>query len=312
MQTKRYAIGVDVGGSHISCKVFDIKYNKLLNDKERHLTIDNMGTKEAILDTFEALIKPVLEQLATSELAGAGLAMPGPFDYVKGIGLFSGENAKYVNLKNVNMKEALSQRLNINPDSIRFVNDATAFAIGEFFSGNLKGSQNSLAITLGTGFGSAFLQNGIPVINDKRVPEGGCLWYLPFENGIADDYFSTRGLVERYEAHSNNRVSGVKDIAELYNDDLAAERVFTDFGKRLAAFLSPWLESFQVDRLLIGGNISKAFSLFNEVLNDELRTKGLKVDVVQSQLLEDAAFIGAGALLNDEFYSSISEQLKYM
>ncbi|MBR8537661.1 ROK family protein [Carboxylicivirga sediminis] len=312
MQTKRYAIGVDVGGSHISCKVFDINENILLNQKERHLPIDNMGSMEAILDAFEALIKPALEQLATSELAGVGLAMPGPFDYVKGIGLFSGENAKYVNLNNVDMKEALSQRLNIRPDNIRFVNDATAFAIGEFFSGNLKGSHNSLAITLGTGFGSAFLQNGIPVINDERVPEGGCLWYLPFENGIADDYFSTRGLVERYEAHSNKRVSGVKDIAELYNDDLAAERVFTDFGKQLAAFLSPWFESFQVDRLLIGGNISKAFSLFNEVLNEALLAQGLEVDVVQSQLLEDAAFIGAGALLNDEFYSSISEQLKYM
>ncbi len=312
MQTKKYAIGVDVGGSHISCKVFDINENILLNQKERHLTIDNMGSKETILDTFEALIKPALEQLETSDLAGVGLAMPGPFDYVKGIALFSGENAKYVNLNNVNLKEALSQRLNISADSIRFVNDATAFAIGEFFSGNLRGSHNSLAITLGTGFGSAFLQNGVPVINDKRVPEGGCLWYLPFENGIADGYFSTRGLVERYEAHSNKRVSGVKDIAELYNDDPAAERVFTDFGQKLATFLSPWLKSFHVDRLLIGGNISKAFSLFNEVLNEELTAQGLKVDVVQSLLLEDAAFIGAGALLNDAFYSSISEQLKYM
>ena len=58
---------------------------------------------------------------------------------------------------------------------------------------------NSLSITLGTGFGSAFISNRIPIVDGPLVPRLGCVYHLPYRDGIADDYFSTRGLLGRYK-----------------------------------------------------------------------------------------------------------------
>ncbi|WP_321279925.1 ROK family protein [Marinifilum fragile] len=312
MDTRRYAIGVDVGGSHISCKTYDLAERVLLEDSFRCIKIDHSGTKEEILNRIEELLSSVLQDVDKKNLAGIGFAMPGPFDYVNGIALFSGENAKFIHLKQVNIRKELSIRLALEEEKIRFINDATAFAIGEFFNGELRNSSKSLAITLGTGFGSAFLSSGIPVITEDTVPKEGCLWHLPFESGIADDYFSTRGLVNRFESSAHLKVQGVKQIAELYNSHASAQHVFDDFGKKLAQFLTPWIKSFEVDALVIGGNISKAFSLFQDPLEQELQKQDIKLKTESSQLLEDSAFIGAAVLLEENFYSTIKDQLKYM
>ena len=306
---KRYAIGVDVGGSHISCKIYDLIEGLLLDNSFTSVDLNNSGSKEEILNTFVELLQPVLKKINKEELAGIGFAMPGPFDYLNGIALFAGENAKFDQLNQVNIKQELSERLALADVNIRFINDATAFALGEFFNGMLKGSSNSLAITLGTGFGSAFLSKGIPVITENTVPYQGCLWHLKFEEGIADDYFSTRGLVSRFENESGLKIKGAKEISDLYEQNEFARNVFHDFGAKLAHFLSPWIKSFGIERIVIGGNISKAYTLFNDALQQNLNTK---IEVNSSQLLEDSAFIGAAVLLNDEFYDSIHVQLKHM
>lgn len=312
MEEKRIAIGVDVGGSHVSCRLYDLMENRLLTNSLFNQPIDHAGSANDILNTLEDLLRPALSEIEINELAGIGLAMPGPFDYLNGIGLFSGENVKYIHLNQVNIREELSKRLGIQTDAIRFINDATAFALGEFFNGDLQKASRGLGITLGTGFGAAFLSHGIPVIRDRAVPKEGCLWHLPFKDGIADDYFSTRGLLSRFASRAGYRVEGVKQIAALYHENKFARSVFTEFGIELARFLSPWVRSFKVEKLVIGGNISKAFSLFEIPFGEELRKEALEIGVRPSGLLEDSASIGAAVLLKNEFYSSIKDQLKYM
>jgi glucokinase len=309
---RKLSLGIDVGGSHISCKVIDLDTRKFIKGFFNSLPINNQGSKQSVINTFAALIQPCLQQLNSEDIVGIGLAFPGPIDYVNGIGQFTGENSKYQNLNQVNIREELSNCLGIEGEQIRFINDATAFAVGEYFNGELTASENSLAITLGTGFGVAFLDHGIPVIKDERVPEGGCLWNLPFEKTIADDYFSTRGLVDRFNAMSGSDVGGVKEIAELHMTDDCAQNLFDDFGSQLALFLRPWLQKFQADKLVIGGNISRAFKLFEQSFNQGLSQAGLNVATRPSLNLEDSAFIGAAMLLDDAFYHSIKAQLKLM
>lgn len=309
---KKYAIGVDVGGSHISCKVYNLQERELLNNSINSVEIDNSAGKEEILNKFEQLLGPVLKEIDKNELAGIGFAMPGPFDYLNGIALFSGENAKFIHLNQLNIRQELSKSLSIPEENFRFINDATAFALGEFFNGALHNSTKSLAITLGTGFGSAFLVDGVPVINENTVPDQGCLWHLKFEDGIADDYFSTRGLVSRYEKASGIKINGAKEISLRYEHDETARNIFLDFGKKLALFLTPWIQSFQIEDIVIGGNISKAFPKFENALQEELKQKDIQIRIEASELLENSAFIGAAALLNNEFYETIQEQLKSM
>ncbi len=308
----KISIGVDVGGSHISCAAYDLNAKQLLKDSISHVTLNNQGSKEDIVFAFGTLLRSCINKFESEQFEGIGIAMPGPFDYVNGIGLFTGENAKFQNLNEVNLRSAIQENLNFTDLPIRFINDATAFAIGEYFLGKLNGVKQTLAITLGTGLGSAFLSEGIPVIVEDTVPENGCIWHLPFENGIADDYFSTRGLLKRYFERSGTKLKGVKEIADLAKEDKQVKELFADFGEKLALFLSPWIKKFKVETMVFGGNISKASHLFDGAMNEQFKKEGLNLGVEYSGLQESAAFVGGAQLLDNKFWSLVKQQLKYM
>ena len=308
----KISIGVDVGGSHISCAAFDLNAKQLIKDSISHISLNNQGSKEEIVSAFGTLLRLCIDKIKVEQLVGIGIAMPGPFDYVNGVGLFTGENAKFQNLNKVNLRLAIQENFNFPDLPIRFINDATAFAIGEYFLGKLIGAKQTLAITLGTGLGSAFLSEGIPVIVEDTVPENGCIWHLPFEKGIADDYFSTRGLLNRYFERTGTKLKGVKEIADLAKEDKQAKELFVDFGEKLALFLSPWIKKFKVGKLVFGGNISKASNLFDGAMNEQFKNEGLDLGVEYSDLQESAAFVGGAQLLDDKFWSLVKHQLNYM
>jgi glucokinase len=309
---KQISIGVDVGGSHISCAAYDLTNKELITESVSHTSLNNQGTKEEIIDAFGRLLRLCIAKIESENLVGIGIAMPGPFDYVNGMGLFTGANAKFQSINEVNLRAEIQENLGLTNIPIRFINDATAFAIGEYFLGKLKGGKQTLGITLGTGLGSAFLSHGIPVIVEDTVPENGCIWHLPFENGIADDYFSTRGLINRFYKRSGIKVNGVKEIAALTNENSKVKELFNDFGQKIALFLSPWVKKFKVEAIVFGGNISKASYLFNDAMNEQFKKEGLQVRIEYSDLQESAAFVGGAQLLSDEFWKSVKEQLRYM
>jgi glucokinase len=310
---KNLAIGVDVGGSHISCSAYDLKNKVLLLNTHAENKLDNNAPPEEIIEVWGKTIKKTMQLAGEKNVRGIGFAMPGPFDYVNGIPLFTGENDKYKNFNGVNVPLMLGKTLGLIEEfTIRFINDATAFAIGEEQVGKARGFGNSLSITLGTGFGSALIKNALPVVEGPGVPENGCLWHLPFEKGIADDYFSTRGLISRFEQLTGEKLSGVKSLAELAGKNKMAKELFDDFGEKLGRFLHPWIEKSEVEILVIGGNISKAFYLFGNSLNRYFENKGLRTEVAVSELKEKASFIGAATLVDNEFYRKILPALRKM
>ena len=196
--------------------------------------------------------------------------------------------------------------------NIRFINDATAFAIGEDQVGKARNFSCSLSVTLGTGFGSAFIKNEIPVVDGEQVPENGCLWHLPFEDGIADDYFSTRGLIHRFEKASGEKMENVKNIADLAASSFEAQDLFNDFGRKMGEFLHPWIRKSGIEILVMGGNISKACHLYEAALQQSLSENHIKIEVATSELGEKASFIGSAALLDDNFYKELLPALEKM
>ncbi len=312
MDTK-LAIGVDIGGSHVSCMAYDLTRKTLLKNTHAENDLDNHGQPSEIIEAWGETIKQTMDLAGNSQVAGIGFAMPGPFDYVKGISLFTGQNGKYENTYGMNVPVELRKYLSLTGDfKIRFINDATAFAIGEDQVGKARDFENSLSVTLGTGFGSAFIKNGFPVVEGAEVPGNGCLWHLPFEDGIADDYFSTRGLINRFEKASGEKLQGVKQIAELAGTNPLARELFNDFGTKMGLFLKPWVENFGIEVFVMGGNISKAYHLFGSSLNAYLEQAGLKMEVTISELKETAAFIGAATLVDDKFYEKVLPALAKM
>ena len=307
------AIGIDVGGSHVSCAAFNLNEKKYLPETFAESDLDNHGPADEIIAVWSKTIARSIEAVGLENLSGIGFAMPGPFNYEKGIPLFTGENNKYENIYGINVPAALRKSLNLPVDfPIRFINDATAFAIGEDWAGKAQGSKRSLSITLGTGFGSAFLKDNLPVTSGDDVPEQGCIWHLPFKDGIADDYFSTRGLVGRYQQKTGKSVKGVKEIAMSAPTEEVARELFNDFGSQLVNLLQPWLERFQVEVLVIGGNIANAYDWFQPALTAALKDNNCAVRVEISSLKETAAIIGSAVLADHSFYARVEPLLAEM
>lgn len=309
----KLAIGVDVGGSHVSCTAYNLETKQLLAHTHAENDLDNHGQPEVIIDAWGKTIRKSINLAGAENIVGIGFAMPGPFDYVKGISLFTGQNEKFENTYGLNVPNELKKYLKLPDDfKIRFINDATAFAIGEDQVGKAQNFSNSLSVTLGTGFGSAFIKNGLPVVEGAEVPKTGSLWHLPFEDGIADDYFSTRGLINRFENSTGQKLPGVKQIAELADANSAAQDLFDDFGTQMGLFLKPWIEKFGIEIFVMGGNISRAYNLFGPGLNDFLTKTNLNMTVAVSELKETASFIGAATLVNDNFYEKVLPALRKM
>jgi glucokinase len=310
---QRLAIGVDVGGSHISSTAVDLTTGKILNETFSESSVDNQAQAAVIISGWASCLRETINRVPSGvELTGIGFAMPGPFDYVNGIALFKGV-PKYGNLYGFNVGDAMRSSLELPEEfRFRFINDASSFAIGEAWAGQAAGSRRSVAITLGTGFGSAFIEDKIPVVDGPLVPHLGCLWHLPYEKSIADDHFSTRWFLNEYKAVNGEEVNGVKQLAELGAKDKKVAELFHRFGRNLGHFLSPWLKGFGAEVLVIGGNISNAGNLFLGELQQSFKDDNCIIRVGISDLKEEAALLGSAFLFDDNFWKSVQHALPLM
>jgi len=309
---KNIAIGVDIGGSHICCSAIDLTMHEPINGTMGEQSIDNKASADTILSGWAAALKITLSTIDRNRLSGIGFAMPGPFDYPNGIALFE-RVEKYESLYGISIIDEMRRRLQLEEDiRIRFINDATSFAIAEAWIGKGKEFSRILALTLGTGFGSAFLVNGTPVIQGNTVPLSGCMWHLRFKEGIADDYFSTRWFTRSYEALTGIRVQGVKEIAEVFETDAASRKLFIEYGTNMGHFLTPWVKKFGAEVIVIGGNITGSYDLFGQYFQKTLLKNGAKADIRVSELKESAAIIGSARLIDEGYWNQVKDLLSKM
>ncbi len=300
---RKYAAGVDIGGSHISSVLIDLERRSLIPESLAEQKVDNKASAGEILDNWSIAIRKSIAFAGDGDLEGVGFAMPGPFDYVNGIALLKNVD-KYESLYGIDVGNELKKRLGLPAElPFRYINDAMAFAIGECWLGKASAYSRVMAITLGTGFGSAFLSDGIPVIEGKTVPAMGYVYRIPYENGIADDYFSTRWFLREYAERTGQHLPGVREIAAMIKDEPEAGKLFETYGYNLGHFLASLLKDFHAGCLLIGGNISGAYPLFSRSLDEALRSNSVRVEVLISELKERAAMAGSARLLDPEFWN---------
>ncbi|MFH1937024.1 MAG: ROK family protein [Bacteroidota bacterium] len=298
-------LGVDIGGSHITSMGVNLHKKTLLHTLISRKHVDCHETANCILNNWTESLREVISMIPAGSLRGIGFAMPGPFDYPAGIAHFKGVK-KYDSLYNVNVGKEIYQRLDLSGHfPIRFLNDATCFAIGEAWMGSASGYHRSVAITLGTGFGSAFLDDGVPVEEGDEVPESGCVYHLPFGDSNADDHFSSRWFKRIYQERFNRDSGGVKEMSETATKDPEVQAIFTEFGENLGNFLAPWLVRFRAGCLTIGGNISRGYDLFEKPFKNALRLHHCDTEIFLSVLGEYAAIAGSARLTDDAFYSKL-------
>lgn len=307
MESRSFAIGVDIGGSHISCGAVDLEKGQLWEHTLTRVSVRHDASAETIFRQWSGALEYTFSLTEGHFLKGIGFAMPGPFDYRNGI---SHMVHKFINLNGLHIADSLFGYL---PDAmkkpIRFLNDAACFAIGEAWMGEGKGADRVVVITLGTGFGSAFVEHGVPVVKRPDVPAEGCLWHTPFKGKTAEEWLSTRWFVETWHERTGETVDGVKTLMERAGVAGIARDLFAEYGQNVAGCLGPWLKSFGADVLVIGGNISHALHLFEVPLKAGLETYGVSSRIAISRLYEKAAILGSARLLAAGFWEKAGATL---
>lgn len=301
------AIGVDIGGSHISSAAVNLETLRTISGTYRTGFVDSKATKEVIFRNWAHVINHTIKEVKGENLLGIGMAMPGPFDYRKGIAFFE-KNDKYETLYNIHVGKEFQNFLSVKDLELRFLNDASSFGLGGSLKREFKDAKKIIAVTLGTGLGASFIKNGMPVISGKDVPTGGCLWDKKFKGSFADNYFSTRWFVKRYlELKGSNGIKGVKEIVEEGNDN--TNRIFEEFAHNMSSFMFPYLKIFNADLMLLGGSIAKSYHLFLPIIMEKLQSKGCSIPVAILQNTEKASIIGSSYLFKENFWESAKNEL---
>lgn len=245
-------LALDIGGTFIKSGVVtpDRRLHSMPQVPSR-----SDGSRAEIVDAMRRAIMAAA-QAAEDEVEAVGIAIPGPFDYRRGVSLMT---HKFGALHGVNLRDELGLKM-----PCVFVHDADAFLLGELEFGSLRARSRAGAVTLGTGLGAAVALDGVPVDNDLGSPAPEVsLWKTPFRGGIAEDFISTRALVKKYPA------PGAREIAAAArNGDAAALRVWKEFGAALAELLSAWIDRWKLEKVALGGQIAKSWELFRAPLAD--------------------------------------------
>jgi glucokinase len=310
----------DVGGSHISAALCDKQSYALHGRVSAPLPAGHFSAA-----SFGRLIHALGESASKTArvpfetIAGASLAIPGPFDYDNGV---SQMRHKLPGLFGVDLKSGLAARFGWQPSQMSFVNDAAAFLLGEVGAGAAKGYSRAIGITLGTGIGCAFATDGHIAIpsgqpnGDPGVPPCGEIWNLPYNGATVEDFVSTRYLRAQYQSLTGLEadVSAIADTAQgdqpcpedlppisapnspgtpedPYLAHCRARRAFENFGRHLGLALNQHAAAFRPDVIVLGGGISRASALF---LSATRKALTFETTLAISTLMDEAPLAGAG------------------
>lgn len=248
---------LELGGSHVSGALVDPGTLTIVDGTRRRRDLDPGGSAEDILS---ALIT-VAGSFPDRSVAHWALAVPGPFDYERGVAKFA-EVGKFEALHGMDLRTTLTARLPVPPERISFTNDADAFLLGVCAAGSVRGHVRCAALTLGTGIGSAFTLDDRAVPADAGVLPGGRAHLLRCNGRPLEEVVSTRAIVAAYQASTGRAVPGVKAIADLARrGDRAAHHAIDDALAALGATMRSHLDRFGATALVVGGSMVQAWDV---------------------------------------------------
>lgn len=278
---------LEIGGTHVTAALADPYAGRVMSVHRRDL--DSAGTAETIVDT----LVDAAETLGTHPCWG--IAVPGPFDYHLGIGRFA-QVGKFDALADFDLSQALRSRLAGRPELI-FLNDADAFGIGEVIGGAGQGHRRAVCLTLGTGVGSAFIADGVPVNDGPTVPPDGSVHLLSWHGADIEETVSRRGIRRRHAQLARTDLD-VHEIAELARaGDRTAQQTFDETFRALGSCMAPWLARFEATALILGGSIAGYFDLLAGPLRRGILAvqPTLTINIQPAVHPETAALIGVAA-----------------
>lgn len=262
-----WRVGVDLGGTKIEALA-------LAPSGEERLRVrapTPRGDYEATLDAVASLVNACTDGLSASEVAGAGIGIPGSLS--PQTGLVRNANSTWLNGRPLHRD--LQARL---PWPAVIENDANCFALSEAADGAGEGYRSVFGVILGTGVGGGLVIDGRSQLGRNAI--GGEWGHNPLPWPDAEEaagpacYCGKRGCIEtflcgpalegQYRTLSGNG-SNAKAIAERAGEGEAFARKALDaYVRRLAKALATVINVVDPDIIVFGGGLSNIPAIIEE------------------------------------------------
>jgi glucokinase len=282
---------LEIGGTHVTAALVE---GGLVVD-QHHEVLDSAGTCTQMIDQIVAVASKVR---GVEDGSTWGIAIPGPFRYTEGIGDFRGVD-KFQAFQGVDVGSQLLSKLPWSPLALRFINDAEAYALGEWDTHHRP--ERLICITLGTGTGSGFISHGQLVRTGPEVPPGGNLHTQTWREQPLESTVSRRAIRRQFTARSG-KVDDVKGIAQRCRagDPMACE-VLDEAMEALGTVLGRYVDIFLPNSIIVGGSIALSWDVIGPRLNAALSRSCARRPSLGPALLMDAApLIGAAIFVGAE------------
>lgn len=272
---KKYAFGVDIGGTTCKIGFFETSGN-LLDKWEIKTNTENHG--ESILSDVAKAVDNKLAQegISKDDVQGIGVGVPGPVNS-------EGVVERCVNLGwgTVDVEAELGSLTGLK---VKAGNDANVAALGEMWQGGAKGCKDVVMVTLGTGVGGGIIVNGKVVagfngaggeighitVNHDEIEACNCGQY-----GCLEQYTSATGIVrvaKRKLAKSTDETSLRKfeslTAKDVFDEAKAGDEIAVGLVDEVCGILGATLSNIACvvnpEIIVIGGGVSKAGDILIE------------------------------------------------
>lgn len=302
-----YKFGVDIGGTNIAFGIIDDEYRIVYKSSVRFPHSSPEGVADLINELYHASCKKT--NISCSQFDCIGLCVPGSIDKC-------GEtviNAYNLDFHQVPLKRMVEDQIGIR---VQLANDADAATLAEHRLGALRGKNNAILITIGTGIGGGIILNGelfhggksngielghiVMDINGERCTCGrnGCVETLcsaSYLNKRAKELCQQgRGAMGNYPVDS---VDGKILIHEAMNEDSACITVWTEYLNNLSEAFASYINLYDPECIAIGGGISGAGEFLIKPLNilaaQKCFFKDNPPEIICAKLGNDAGLLGS-------------------
>jgi len=290
---------LEIGGTHSSSAlVSGAGEATAVRGLIRRRDIDASAAAEALLDAVAGPLAVTLGQCGPG--TGLVVALPGPFDYERGIGDYRGVD-KFGAWSGVDVRCGLAHRIGRAARELVFVNDAVAFAVGEHAAGAGRGCERVVSLTLGTGVGSVFMAGETVITSGPGIPPGGRIDLVLLDGRPLEQLISRAAIREGYQRLTADRYppsAVVPDVSDIFalvrGGDGAATTAVTAALAALTRALAPPLRGFRPDAVVVGGSVARSWDVLGPLLRAGLAREGVGgTAVVPAALGEEGPFIGA-------------------
>ena len=292
MHTNINLILLDVGGTFIKAAL-GFTRKGAAEGTFTSTPISSDGSEEDIKNAFREAVGGQLRQAEEKGLniEAICVAIPGPFDYNKGI--FQMKH-KFAAVYGMSFRDILGDVIS-SQVRLAFVHDVNGALLGALTSVPTLQEGTVALATFGTGLGFSYAVDGNIQIGNDGSPATS-LWNRPYEGGILEDYVSRRGILRTYASLGGILKDGedVKEIADLARQgDEKALEAFKETGRHFAQGTENLIRELGITNLLFAGQIARSFDLMEEEIRNGL---GDEVQLAVLGDIQGTVLIGVSSL----------------